>query len=235
VLHHITESFKNVKIYPATSALSVDCQRLIQLVPSQFDLDHRGQLVRIAATILAAEFKETLSQRNGYAAHPEDHMVQMIEKLSAVELINLSVSELASRFNCSRRHVNRLFHKHLGISVAGLRMEMRLLKAISLLRDANVKIINVAEQCGFNQLGLFNTCFKRRFGSSPGEWRKSQIKAVAPRLSNIAGTQSCPFQDKGLCPLTNRAESSNGADHGTVTTFDGQARIIFKALPSARA
>ena len=51
-------------------------------------------------------------------------------------------------------------------------MELRLLKAVTLLRNPTAKIITVAEQCGFNHLGLFNICFKRRFGQSPGQWRK---------------------------------------------------------------
>src|ERR1019366_4324749 len=102
----------------------------------------------------------------------------VFEKLSATELVGLSVPELAGKFGCSRRHLNRLFHQHFGISVAALRMEMRLLKAISLLRDPDAKVINVAEQCGFNHLGLFNTCFKRRFGTSPGHWRKASIQAA---------------------------------------------------------
>ncbi len=54
---------------------------------------------------------------------------------------------------------------------------MRLLKAVSLLVDPDAKIIHVAEKCGFNHLGLFNTCFKKRFGSSPGQWRKSATEA----------------------------------------------------------
>jgi hypothetical protein len=37
----------------------------------------------------------------------------------------------------------------------------------------------VAEQCGFNHLGLFNTCFKRRFGTSPSQWRKSSTQSGA--------------------------------------------------------
>jgi AraC-like DNA-binding protein len=40
------------------------------------------------------------------------------------------------------------------------------------LKHPNVKITNVAEQCGFNRLGQFNARFKRRFGVSPGQWRK---------------------------------------------------------------
>jgi AraC-like DNA-binding protein len=192
LLQHITEGFKAAKIYPASSPLAADCQRLLGLVPAQFDLDHRGQLIRIAASILAVEFKEAQSKRSGYA-RPEDHMIQAFDKLSASELISLSVGELASRFNCSRRHLNRLFHQHFGVSVAALRMEMRLLKAVSLLRDASAKIINVAEQCGFNHLGLFNTCFKRRFGASPGQWRKSALHVESLSARKLENKTSCPM------------------------------------------
>ena len=198
LLHNITEGFKATKVYLASNPLAVECQQLLGVVPPQFNLDHRGQLIRIAATILSVEFKDGQSQRSGFA-RTEDHMVQIFEKLSASELINLSVGELADRFSCSRRHLNRLFHKHFGVSVSALRMEMRLLKAISLLRDANIKIINVAEQCGFNHLGLFNTCFKRRFGSSPGLWRKSTMQAV-----NVSSRK---HEKAGLPPAINRVVS----------------------------
>jgi len=115
-------------------------------------------------------------------------------------LLNLSVTELAAKFACSRRHLNRLFHQYFGFSVAALRMEMRLLKAVSLLRDPNIKIINVASQCGFNHLGLFNTCFKRRFGNSPGEWRKGGARIVEPSAKG----EKCPLGSNGLCPMSAR-------------------------------
>jgi AraC-like DNA-binding protein len=200
LLHNITESFKTAKIYPASSPLAAECKRLLEAVPSQLDLDHRGQLIRIAASILSLEFKTAQTQRTGYV-RAEDHMAQVFEKLSATELINLSVGELADRFSCSRRHLNRLFHQHFGVSVASLRMEMRLLKAVSLLRDANAKIINVAEQCGFNHLGLFNTCFKRRFGASPGQWRKSALQAVKTSADKHETKPVCPLRSTGLCPM----------------------------------
>lgn len=200
LLHHITESFKAAKIYPASSPLAVECQRLLGVVPPQFNLDHRGQLIRIAASILSLEFKEAQARRGGYV-RAEDHMTQVFEKLSAAELINLSVGELADRFSCSRRHLNRLFHQHFGVSVAALRMEMRLLKAVSLLRDANAKIINVAEQCGFNHLGLFNTCFKRRFGASPGQWRKSVNQSGPMPVSKLEKNKSGNQPRTGGSPL----------------------------------
>lgn len=217
-LHHVTDGFKAAKIYPASSPLAGDCQKLLAVVPPQFDLDHRGQLIRIAATILSLEFKATNAHRAGFA-RPEDHMVQVFEKLSASELINLSVGELAGRFNCSRRHLNRLFHQHFGVSVASLRMEMRLLKAVSLLRDPSAKVINVAEQCGFNHLGLFNTCFKRRFGSSPGQWRKNAQQGETVPIPAAEARIVCPLHVNGTCPM---GGSMAAAHPAIMTTLSGK-------------
>src|SRR5476651_1514103 len=73
LLHNITEGFNAAKIYPASSPLAMECQRLLGVIPPQFNLNHRGQLIRIAATILSAEFKDGQSQRSGYV-RTEDHM-----------------------------------------------------------------------------------------------------------------------------------------------------------------
>jgi AraC-like DNA-binding protein len=179
LLQNVVDAFKGPKFFPASSAPALQCQKLLAELPPQFNLDHRSQLLRVASAILTVEFKNAQSQRVGFI-RAEEHMLQVFEKLSVTELLTLSVGELAGKFSCSRRHLNRLFHQNFGLSVATLRMEMRLLKAISLLRDPNAKIINVAEQCGFNHLGLFNTCFKRRFGVSPGQWRKTSSHEKQP-------------------------------------------------------
>jgi AraC-like DNA-binding protein len=205
LLQGVVDEFKRAKLYPASSPLALECHRLLREVPPQFSLDHRGQLLRVAAAILAAEFKNAHSQRVG-SSGPEDHIVQVFEKLSAAELVGLSVPELAAKFGCGRRHLNRLFHQHFGISVATLRMEMRLLKAVALLRNPDSKIINVAEECGFNHLGLFNICFKRRFGTSPGQWRKKAVPNEAQPAGLDGGAQNCPLRVNGLCPWTGQPE-----------------------------
>ena len=122
------------------------------------------------------------SQRSRLCPDGKTTWFKFLKNFPRPNLSIFPVGDLADKFSCSRRHLNRLFHQHFGVSVAALRMEMRLLKAISLLRDPDIKIINVAEQCGFNHLGLFNTCFKRRFGTSPGQWRKSTPSRPLARL-----------------------------------------------------
>jgi AraC-like DNA-binding protein len=228
-LEGLEDSLHQPRHFPAALPLAKQCHRLIEEVPPQANLDHRSQLLRVISLILTEEFK-TVHERRAGTLGVEEHLLQIFERLSADELLTVSVGDLAAKFNCSRRHLNRLFHQYFGFSVASLRMEMRLLKAVSLLRDANAKIINVAEQCGFNHLGLFNTCFKRRFGVSPGQWRKQALQADTPTTTAPPADSACPLHSKGLCPLTG-ATPEIGDATPTVPT----AQTVSSLLPPGLA
>ncbi len=199
LLQSVVEGLKGAKLYPAAGAASIECHRLIQSAPPQVNLEHRSHLLRIASVVLANEFNAVRRQRVGFV-RADEHLMQVFETLSAEELLTLSVTELAKKFGCSRRHLTRLFHQYFGLSVGALRMEMRLIKAIALLRDPDAKIINVAERCGFNHLGLFNTCFRKRFGVSPGQWRKTAGQAGNGEGALPAEHPGCPLHANGLCP-----------------------------------
>jgi AraC-like DNA-binding protein len=225
LLQSVTEGFKGAKLYGASSPLAGECHKLLE-VPPQFNLDHRSQLLRVVAAILSVEFKTAQPYRVGFV-RAEEHMTQVFEKLSANELLGLSVVELAVRFGCSKRHLNRLFHQHFGFSVTAMRMEMRLLKAVSLLRDPDTKVINVAEQCGFNHLGLFNTCFKRRFGTSPGRWRKMPAQAEGQSVHPVNDSSVCSLRSDGLCPWAGNFDNCQPAeDEASKTRKAGPTRLV---------
>lgn len=206
-LKDVGEVLKSIRHYPASTPLAKECHRLIEDMPPPFKLDHRSQLLRVAAAVVGEEFKNVQRSRGGFV-RIEEHIVQVFERLSAEDLLELSVGELATRFGCSRRHLNRLFHQYFGVSVAALRMEMRLLKAVALLKDSDAKVINVAEQCGFNHLGLFNNCFKKRFGASPGRWRKLMEEDGAS-VAGVSKKGGCRSHANGLCPWTGKPQGCN--------------------------
>jgi AraC-like DNA-binding protein len=206
MLQDIWENFRRSKLYPASTPMAKQCHALAESAPPPGSLDHRSHVLRVAAAILTLEFLNSRTQWN--ASMPvQDHLTRVFEELSATELLTLSIEDLAKKFRCSRRHLSRLFHQQFGCSVATLRMELRLLKAVSLLRDPGAKVITVAEQCGFNHLGLFNTCFKRRFGQSPGQWRKTATANVV--------------------------ESSLGTEGRRLATYRSSARVLAKASAGA--
>ena len=230
LLQNITDGFKALKVYPASTTLAKECHRLVGDISPQFNLDHRSQLLRVAAAILSEEFRTAQGHRAGFV-RVEDHMIRVFEKLSAEELLSLSVGDLADRFGCSRRHLNRLFHQYFGFSVATLRMEMRLLKAVSLLRNPDAKVIAVAEQCRFNHLGLFNTCFKRRFGVSPGQWRK---KSLEKKNDALGESEGCPLHSMGLCPLSGVAQKVSPVAPDVLPSKKPGPTRLLNIMPAAR-
>ncbi|MGA2661396.1 MAG: helix-turn-helix transcriptional regulator [Verrucomicrobiota bacterium] len=209
LLHTVVEGLKTIRHYPAANPLALECHRLLGEVPPRFCLDHRGQLLRILAAIFSVEFTQERLRSWG-AMRPQEHVKRLFEELSAAEITDCSVLDLARKFNCSTRHLNRIFHEHFGLSVAALRMELRLLRAASMLRDPDVKVISVAERCGFHHLSLFNTCFKRRFGLTPSQYRKTASEASKSLGQLPASEVSCRLRANGLCPVLGDFENANG-------------------------
>jgi AraC-like DNA-binding protein len=206
-LQNVTQEFRSPKVYSKANPMVGNCRQTMGKIGTKLDLIHRSQLLSVAALLLSSELKLWQQKQSSQGDAADDHMLRVFEQLSSHELMNLSVEELADKFGCSRRHLSRLFHQRFGLSVATLRMEMRLLKASSLLRDPGVKVINVAEQCGFNHLGLFNTCFKRRFGLTPGVWRNT-LNEKSHESEAKPEDEICPLQVNGICPMLGK-----GAPH----------------------
>ena len=98
---------------------------------------------------------------------------QLVASMPDSEMINHSPEELARLCGCSPRHFNRLFQKRFGVSARTRQTELRLLKASQLLRETGSRIVEVAGESGYRNLSLFNALFKKRFGMTPSEWRKS--------------------------------------------------------------
>ena len=196
----LLDRFLPARFYPAANSATMGWHQLIHELPSEFNLEHRSQLLHVAGAILSEEFRQlrpplSPDERAG------TRMSRLFEQLSVEQILSLSVQALADRFGCSQRHLNRLFKEHFGLPIGALRMEMRLLKVTSLLRHTDFRLNQVAEQCGFHHLGLFNACFKRRFGLSPGQWRKKLDANGDPAGELVSPGLSCRLREVGLCPL----------------------------------
>jgi AraC-like DNA-binding protein len=100
---------------------------------------------------------------------------QLTEQLPEAELLELSLAELARQLHCSERHLGRLFHQKFGVSFRGHQIELRLQRACRLLADSRIKIAGIASESGYHHLAHFNANFKRRFGMTPGKWRRRNL------------------------------------------------------------
>ncbi|HEV2208284.1 MAG TPA: helix-turn-helix transcriptional regulator [Verrucomicrobiae bacterium] len=220
------------KFCAARSRVARQCHKLIEEVPLLPKVQQRTQLLRVAAEALAEPFENDVALVSGMA-DAQETFAQKLSELSGELLLRLSANQAAQRFACSRRHLNRLFHRHFGASFAGVRLELRLLKALALLRNTESKVIWVAHQSGFNHLRLFNQHFKRRFGHTPSQWRKLNVSSQKGlnlgRHLNNRGSQGIPFP--ALMP------SAPGLQMGRLASdFNtGPAGVSFSPVQAAAA
>ncbi len=83
------------------------------------------------------------------------------------------VEDMAALVSLSPNRFAVLYRKYFGISPLADLLEFRLNQAKSRLLNHNSKIESIAEECGFTTTHYFWRVFKRRFGLSPSEFRKT--------------------------------------------------------------
>jgi len=92
----------------------------------------------------------------------------MIERLGQ----DMSLSEPAAACGLSPGYFARAFKQSVGTPPYRWLMLQRVLRAKSLLRDANFSLTDVAAACGFADQSHFTRVFTSIVGASPGAWRK---------------------------------------------------------------
>lgn len=93
----------------------------------------------------------------------------------------LELEELAAIAGMSRRHLERLFLKHLNCSPSRYYLTIRINRARQLLRQTSMMIIEVATACGFVSTPHFSKCYRGFFGVPPSSERT--VEAVARPMS----------------------------------------------------
>jgi len=89
----------------------------------------------------------------------------------------LSLDEIATATDLSRRQIERLFKRHLDCVPNRYYLQMRLRRARELLLQTSMPIIDITTACGFQSPPHFSRCYRAQFGCAPS----------AERLSRVAG------------------------------------------------
>ncbi len=87
----------------------------------------------------------------------------------------ITLNELADYCNLSLSSFKREFAKHYQDTPANYIKTKRLEKAAELLIVADMRITDIAFECGFNELANFTKSFHDKYGVSPSAYRLNQI------------------------------------------------------------
>lgn len=85
----------------------------------------------------------------------------------------LRLSDVADQVYVSQWHLSKLLNKHTGKTFSDLLNGARMERSKELLKDPSLRICDVAEMVGFQDLAHFSRVFKKMEGMSAGEYRNT--------------------------------------------------------------
>jgi AraC-like DNA-binding protein len=89
--------------------------------------------------------------------------------------LNLNLQGISSMLKMSSVYVGRLFKKGEMISVAEYINEVRLNHAVYYLESGDMNVNDIMEKVGFSNQSHFFRLFKKKFGTTPREYRMKKI------------------------------------------------------------
>lgn len=101
-----------------------------------------------------------------------DWLTSLIDRLSDPSYISRSWEEILSSFFYSREHICRVFKAKTGKTPTEYLNEQRMILAIDRLTYTQDTVLSVCMSLGFSSVAYFNALFKKKYGMSPGEFRK---------------------------------------------------------------
>lgn len=111
------------------------------------------------------------SQERGIAA--TDNMQYLIRYIEHNFTKDLTMDYLARFSGISKAHLSREFKKYTGFSPMDYIIQMRLEHAAQLLGTEKKAISVIAAEAGFHNINNFINLFKKKFGTTPSQYRKS--------------------------------------------------------------
>ncbi len=117
--------------------------------------------------------------RNGIRRERTDTARLLIEK--AIKYIEenyhdseLSVDILCQHLNVSATYFSTLFKRETGINFINYLTNVRMEKALQMLNTTEEKTYHIAEKVGYTEPNYFSYVFKKHYGISPSNYRKSR-------------------------------------------------------------
>lgn len=101
--------------------------------------------------------------------HPAVHRLQ--DTIASDITKSWTLSQLARVAGASNRHLSRLFHEHVGVSITEYRNRLRVAFAQELLRETNLDMEHVAEQAGFSSPRQLRRAWQKVHMTPPREAR----------------------------------------------------------------
>ena len=80
---------------------------------------------------------------------------------------------MAEHFSISPQYMRKLFKNHTGVGISEYISNIKLEKAMYLLRDTDMNLQDIVIEIGNTDVSGFVRSFKQKTGMTPGQYRKT--------------------------------------------------------------
>ncbi len=115
---------------------------------------------------------------NNSVSRIEDYAERAKTCIEADYMTGITVSDIAKLLNLERSYFSTIFKKSTGISPQQYLSEFRLNKAAKLLISRQMSVSEAGFATGYTDIVNFSRMFKKHFGMSPTDYKKSEHKPV---------------------------------------------------------
>lgn len=120
----------------------------------------------------AMDFTKRVSEAKIPSGMPID-IYRAIEYISNHVNQDISVEEIADHLGMERSTLSKKFKRELGFNISSFIMRKKLEEARSLLHYSDRSISEISEYLCFSSQSYFQNVFKKKYGMTPKEYRKS--------------------------------------------------------------
>jgi AraC-like DNA-binding protein len=158
-----------------------DLEATLRLLASETELPSLGSRLvvnRVADILFVQTIRAHLDQENGrkdgwLGAARDGQISQALRLMHERAGRPWTIEMLAAEVGLSRSAFASRFKALVGEAPLEYLTRCRMQKAAQLLRENDMKIMEVAERIGYESEGAFNKAFKRHLGTTPGKFRRN--------------------------------------------------------------
>lgn len=141
-----------------------------------FELAIKAQIYDLIVHLLRGYTKKFIDE---YELHERNEVLQRFKKV--IEYMDQNYTEktdlqkLSKMVEISTGHFCRLFKQITGMSAMNYMNDLRLNKAVNLIKNSNLNMTEIAMCCGFNDSNYFSRVFKKHRKISPMQFRRLSV------------------------------------------------------------
>ncbi|AZZ93511.1 helix-turn-helix domain-containing protein [Hahella sp. KA22] len=153
---------------PAFIELDPGLRSYVHFIAMELRHGHLGEASRERILGLLLQL---LRERYGAALNLDKRLLAARDFLDAHLGDTITLDQVASAANLSRRHLSDLFKNAFGMTPMDYLRDKRMRLALALLENSQLSIQRIALDTGFQNQAAFSDRFRRHFGKSPKHFR----------------------------------------------------------------